>query len=138
MWDNRAKKASGQYKANRADFSCKDKDGCGKGVWLKDQESAGRVQATNGSAPRSAPHSTAPLGPVYADCLDFAKRAVHHYAGDMPYTMSDVIAAAATLFIQATKENRPLTAPKVKPTPPPPPPRPEPEPDYTDLRTLPF
>ena len=34
MWDNRPKKASGDYKPNAPDFSCKDKDGCGKKVWL--------------------------------------------------------------------------------------------------------
>lgn len=32
MWDNRAKKASGQYKANAPDFGCKDKNCSGK-IW---------------------------------------------------------------------------------------------------------
>lgn len=35
MWDNRAKKASGVYKPTSPDYSCKDRDGCGKGVWLE-------------------------------------------------------------------------------------------------------
>ena len=32
FYDNRAKKASGEFKANSPDFKCK---GCGKGVWPK-------------------------------------------------------------------------------------------------------
>lgn len=43
MWDNRPKKASGQYKATAADFACKDKQ-CGGKVWPpKDGESDGGV-----------------------------------------------------------------------------------------------
>jgi hypothetical protein len=33
-WDNREKKASGQYKPNAADAKCKNKE-CGSGKWLK-------------------------------------------------------------------------------------------------------
>lgn len=40
MWDNRTKKEKGEYKPNRSDFSCKDKDTCGKGVWMTDEEKA--------------------------------------------------------------------------------------------------
>ena len=40
MWDNRGDKASGKAKPNYPDFKCKDKDGCGKAVWL--QKKGGR------------------------------------------------------------------------------------------------
>lgn len=33
MWDNRPKKASGEFKPNAPDFACKDKDGCGEKIW---------------------------------------------------------------------------------------------------------
>jgi hypothetical protein len=33
MWDNRAKKASGQFKANAPDFSCKDRQNCEGKLW---------------------------------------------------------------------------------------------------------
>lgn len=33
IWDNRAKKASGQFSPKSPNFSCKDKDGCGWGDW---------------------------------------------------------------------------------------------------------
>jgi len=34
MWDNREKKASGQFKPTSPDFACKDKQ-CGKAIWLE-------------------------------------------------------------------------------------------------------
>lgn len=33
IWDNRAKKASGQYKRTAPDYSCQDKDNCGAIAW---------------------------------------------------------------------------------------------------------
>lgn len=33
MWDNRAKKASGEFKKTGPDFSCKNKEGCGYVIW---------------------------------------------------------------------------------------------------------
>lgn len=33
IWDNRAKKASGQYKRTAPDYSCQDKDDCGAIAW---------------------------------------------------------------------------------------------------------
>ena len=34
VWDNRAKKRDGTYKANASDFACKDKEGCGESFWI--------------------------------------------------------------------------------------------------------
>ena len=38
MWDNRPKKASGEYKATSPDFACKDKN-CKHAEWIKDDPS---------------------------------------------------------------------------------------------------
>jgi hypothetical protein len=34
IYDNRAKKASGEFSAKSPDYACKDKDGCGWALWL--------------------------------------------------------------------------------------------------------
>ena len=134
MWDNRSKKASGQYKSNRADYSCKDKDGCNKGVWLKDSESAPASNGNGHRAPTVTRTNAAgrPLGPLYAECLKFAKEACKYHFGDTA-APSDVIAAAATLFIQAVKDGGVIRA--VKPIPPPPPPPPPPVQDAYEYQS---
>ena len=35
MWDNRAKKQSGEFKESSPDYACRDK-ACHEGIWLKD------------------------------------------------------------------------------------------------------
>ncbi len=125
MWDNRQTKKN----PKQPDFKCKDKDGCGKGVWVKAKgnDAPGARGPASGAARR-------PLGPLYYDCLKLAKACVEkELKGALP---ADVIAAAATLFIAASRDGTPLTAPKPKPAPPP-----EPEPeyeDYPDEEGLPF
>lgn len=34
VWDNRAKKEAGKFKATSPDYTCKDKEGCGWTLWL--------------------------------------------------------------------------------------------------------
>ncbi len=117
MWDNRETKK----KATQPDYKCKNK-ACDKAVWLKTKE-----ENANGAA--NGAHASAPagnrraLGPVYSECLDFAKKVVAHHLGQN-CTSADVLAAAATLFIQAVRDGAPIRAPKAKPAPPPPPPPP--------------
>lgn len=36
VWDNRAKKASGQFSEKSPDYACRDKEGCGWVLWLDD------------------------------------------------------------------------------------------------------
>ncbi len=122
MWDNRAKKESGEYKANRADLSCKDKDGCGKGIW-SDGGGGGRRQGGGGQRGGQrgngggTPKNSRPLGPLYYDCLKVAKACVEkELKGATP---TDVLSATATLFIAASRDGTPLTAPKAKPAPEP-------------------
>ncbi len=107
-------------------FTCKDKDGCGwvkwppKGQKPTSEPGAGRT----GGSPASGA-ARRPLGPLYYDCLKIAKSCVEkEVKGALP---ADIIAAAATLFIAASRDGTPLVAPKPKPAPPPPP-----EPTYDD------
>lgn len=61
MWDNRQKKASGEFKATAPDFSCKDK-ACGGKVWPKkengDHNTQGEIPGMDSPAPR-APNALA-------------------------------------------------------------------------------
>lgn len=106
MWDNRETKR----KPTQPDYKCKDKDGCGKGVWLD-----GKV-AQNGNAPQRGNQRA--LGPVYNECLTFAKAAIEHHFGKDVAT-ADIIAGTATLFIQAAQTGQPIRTPKAEPAPPP-------------------
>jgi hypothetical protein len=132
MWDNRNDKRN----PKSPDFKCKNKS-CGKGIWeeRKPNETPAVMPSNgNGHAIPTAPNGKRPLGPLYGECLEFAQKACTHYLGDVSH--ADVIAAAATLFIAATRDGTPLRAPKaVAPPPPPPPP---PEPVYSSADDLPF
>lgn len=55
MWDNRSKKRSGDYNAKRSDFSCKDKGGCGKGLWIASDKKAAAPAGAQGKAAPVAP-----------------------------------------------------------------------------------
>lgn len=130
MWDNRESKRS----PKQPDYKCKNKQ-CDKAVWLQKRDGSENGQsATNGTGGGPTVVNRA-LGPLYAECLDFAVKACRYHFGDS-FTPSDVIASAATLFIQAVKDGAPIRA--AKPAPPPPPPPREPEPVYENAHDLPF
>jgi hypothetical protein len=127
MWNNTETKRS----PKQPDYKCKNKQ-CDKAVWL---EKKGAVPSYNGNghAPVHVAAGAA-MGPLYAECLEFATKAVTHYVGkDAP--PEAIVAAAATLFIQACNSGRPIRAAKPAPAPPPPPP---PAPVYDELAPLPF
>ncbi len=96
MWDNRAKKASGAYKASRSDFSCKNKEGCGKGVWLKDSEkSALQAKASTGMSGQTQRRPIV-IDALMEQCLVAAasiSRAQNITAGELVLNM------ATTMFI---------------------------------------
>lgn len=127
-WNNAQKnqQRAGEGKKPLPLWACKDKDGCG---WVKWPPKDSAVKQNVGE--KGAVRSTAPLAPVYSDCMDIAARAVKHYIGDEA-TAADVVAATATLFIAATNTGRPVKKP-VAPPPPPPKPEPEPEREYDDV-----
>lgn len=124
MWDNRETKRS----PKQPDYKCKDKDGCGKGVWVDKRSGAGSPSG-NGHAPSSA----RALGPLYNECLVFAKAALQHHFGKDVAVM-DILAGTATLFSQAAATGGVVRKAKErpKPAPPPPPPPPPQQPDDDD------
>ena len=132
MWDNRETKRS----PKRPDYKCKNRQ-CDKAVWLE-KKGAAPAPNGNGHASASSPATSGQraLGPLYYECMAFARKACVHEFGDI-VTPADVIAATATLFIQAVRGGAPIRATKLTPAPAPPPP-PAPEPSYQDERDLPF
>lgn len=111
MWDNRDSKRN----PKQPDFKCKDKDGCGKGVWVKKSQGGGRGGNGGGQAPARPPR---PLGPLYNNCLRIAAACVKKHVPNA--TPADIIAAGATVFIAAANSGAPLlAAPKPKPAPEP-------------------
>src|SRR5882672_5378356 len=96
-------------------MACKDKDGCGWVKWPpKGGQSGGGAPRGQGTpAPAPARGASRPLGPLYNDCMRIAVAVVNlHVKNALP---ADVIAAAATLFIAATRDGTPLSAPKTPP-----------------------
>lgn len=128
MWDNRVDKRN----PKSPDFKCKNKN-CNEAIW----EKRDAVAPSNGNgAVHSAQSTQRALGPLYNECLDFARKACAHHFGEVE--PGDVISAAATLFTQAVRDGLPIRAAKPAPAPPPPPP-PVPAYDpYADERDLPF
>ncbi len=134
MWDNRETKKS----PKQPDYKCKNKQ-CDKAVWLEKRgDSTGHSAPSNanGHAAVAEPARGAAIGAIYAECFEFANKAVTHYLGERA-TPESIVAATATLFIEACRSNRPIRA--AKPVPPPPPPPPPVHHDhYDDSRDLPF
>ncbi len=123
MWDNTSTKKT----PKSPDYKCKNQQ-CNKAVWLE------RRSATPNGNGHAAPSGQRALGPLYYECMAFARKACVHEFGDI-VTPADVIAATATLFIQAVRDGAPIRATKPAPAPPPPPAT---EPSYQDERDLPF
>ncbi len=116
-WDNRNKNAQRAANGEKPmpDFKCKDAS-CGWKKWPpKGQRSNG------GGAPlrNPPPRNNRPLGPLYNECMAFAQKACAHYFKGKE-TPADIIAATATLFIQAVRDGVSIAQAKPKPAPPPP------------------
>lgn len=132
MWDNRESKK----KPTHPDYKCKSRS-CDHAIWLERKGGGGR------GGERGAAKPTGPLAPVYGECVEIASRAITKYckAVGLTPTASDIVAGAATIFIQAAQSGRPIVkaapAPRPKPAPPPPP-EPEDYPDEAPDEELPF
>lgn len=121
-WDNRTNKRNPKM----PDYRCKDRDNCDGAVWLT---------AKNGNGTGSGPHAptpqngaSTPHAVLYKLCVQYVKKEiVPLFSPDM--ADCDILASAATLFIQASKGGV-VFAPKVQPAPAAPPP-PPPEPVYS-------
>ena len=64
MWDNKEKKASGEFKATSPDFSCKNKD-CHHGIWPEKPKSAPLKPSTE-----IKPPTKSTLGPLLKDIFN--------------------------------------------------------------------
>lgn len=117
VWDNRAKKNSGEFSAKSPDFVCKDKTGCGESYWL----SAPKAQAGASRKPWGAPRTPEPqltwieLQAMYWRCLSIVKVQLDKLHPDA--TPADHIAAAATLFIKVSRTGVKAAESKVPPPP---------------------
>lgn len=107
-YDNR-QKVQGGWKGPL--YKCKDAE-CGWVKW------APKGAKQNGNGKNAAPKR--PLGQLYFNCMKMAAATVREHLGE-DVLPADVIAATATLFIQAATTGAPLAAP--------PKPKPEPEPE---------
>ena len=109
VWDNRPKKASGEFKPNSPDFSCKNRDGCGWVQWPpKTKASPGGTSAP--IAPPSAPQAqSTPLASdaakieLFWDCFDRVLAGVKQRALTDLFHGEQICALTATMFIQRSK-----------------------------------
>lgn len=104
---------------------CKDKDGCGWVKWPpKGQQNGGSGGAARGNGTGAqAPRATRPLGPLYYNAMRIANETLKKVRPDA--TAQDLVAATATIFIQAAQTGAPLVPAAQKPAPPPPEPEPQ-------------
>lgn len=142
MWDNIDTKKN----PKAPDYACKDKQGCGAGIWLTDtQKNAARAQQApaaggGGGAPR-------PMGNIILDtmmyrCLQSAYAMLDKNVKDgkiSSYTCENSLNLATTLFISRTRDRsgilrieKPAPQPPVPQQPPPPPPPPAPLPQQPE------
>jgi len=129
MWDNRNDKRN----PKSPDYKCKNRS-CGEGVW-EDRQSSTGAGVGSGSMARPASPQQAPHAVLYKHCVMYAIKEIKPLLS-ADVCDADVLAAAATLFIQASRGGQ-VFAPKNPPQAAPPPP-PPPEPAWEDPNFLPF
>ena len=125
MWDNRASKKSPKM----PDYKCKDKENCDGVIWPPRETKTPTPKAAFG--PREPKWTWGQLSVFYERALKIASK---HTTALTPKALpADVIAAAATIFIAATREGvKPIAGAKPEPKPEPKP-APKPEPDFSDF-----
>lgn len=118
LWDNRPKKRSGEMKPNAPDFACKDKENCG---WLQWPPKDKKVvkQAGGPGMPAESPSSTRQarwtwptLSETYLQSLLIARKQVVGLATSLKLEvrLEDILSAAATVFIAASRDGVKLQA----------------------------
>jgi len=109
MWDNRTKKARGEYKSSRSDFSCKDKEACGYGIWIGGKGAKPAQQAPGVASSKTAKPSLSPADrkagrdKVFADYLGLMTLVAERMAGiakqhGAPLDMGNVQAATYSIY----------------------------------------
>ena len=108
VWDNRAKKASGEMKPTAPNAACKDRDGCGWKDWPPKgaKPAYGRPGGPTPVAARGPKYTWDTLGSLYARCVDIGYMQAARIAtgAKIPLTMDAVLAASATIFICASRD----------------------------------
>ena len=118
-WDNRDRKRDGEMKPNAPDFACKDKEGCG---WIKwPAKGAQRAPTSEGPANGGGGKWTwVSLMATYRKSLLIAeqclKQSQERNPKAVPFTHAEVLSAAATVFIAASRDG---VREVPKPAPPP-------------------
>ena len=101
-YDNREAKAAGKYKPNAPDFSCKDK-ACG---WKKWPEKKAAPKQQTAARPMADPWTWPELAEIYHESLTIARKQVVGLATayKQPVVVAEILSAAATVFIAATRD----------------------------------
>lgn len=108
VWDNRQKKASGQFKANAPDFSCKNKSQCG---WTSYPERGAAVAPQPHIPPQPVAPFVAPspvdndakIVALYWNCLDTIMAGVAQRKLTEYFKSENIVAMTAALYIQRAK-----------------------------------
>ena len=116
MWDNRNDKRN----PKSPDYKCKNKS-CGHAIWEQKQQGVGQLARAAGNG---AKWTWTSLSKTYERSLLLAEKHVPTMAKrtNLTATTADVLSAAATIFIAASRDGVQADAPAT----PPPPPQPEP------------
>jgi len=117
LWDNRLKKNG----PKSPDFRCRNKD-CGEAYWLKNAQKgpSAPVSRTNPPQRDIAPRWTwASLAETYHLSVKLGEKEVLALAKahKVPFTVENVLAAAATVFINAARDGVAKPVKKVEPPP---------------------
>lgn len=100
-------------------IACKDKDGCGYTQWPPKAQSGsnGRSGGNSGNVAKAPKFTWESLEQTYAKCINIGARQAKRVAdaSKLPLTMADILSAAATCFIAATREG--VVEPKPQPNP---------------------
>ena len=110
IWDNRAKKRAGDMKAAAPDYACKDKENCAWVQWPPKLKTVTKTASGPGMpAEQTArpPRWTWPtLAETYLQSLLIARKQVSGLSAalKLDLRMEDILSAAATIFIAASRD----------------------------------
>jgi hypothetical protein len=108
-WDNRGKKATGEFKASAPDYKCRT-TGCDGVIWPEKPGTMAHAQQAVAAQPAPQQTAAAPGSTIETEYLSLVERVGARLLalqvanrGWPPVLMSDIQACAATITIQQTK-----------------------------------
>ena len=101
MYDNIADKAAGRRGHKAPDYACKDREGCNKGVWLKDSEKNALQAGSRGGTGQGSAQAKRPIviDSLMDSCVAAAKAITAEQFKDKAVTLELVVNMATTMFI---------------------------------------